>query len=236
MKIEKGLLWLCRFLLLSALAVMIFFSGITLALFLVRVLPFVSPFLSANVSSISSSQGAQFISAAFPVREANQAILNRVKLDPLLPFFVGVAILRKIKPVDNLFKRFVPPRNNVGTAAANQPNLNMEIPDISNVFESDGSLSGVIPGDNLRHFKGRYLNFSLSFLFVLLVIVFVFLTTWFITYFINSFNGQSKKLVSGTAQLSEELQALPAVLDEIYQKDVPIKKKTVSRSKKKIAS
>ena len=96
MESKKMFYWFSRIIILITLGTMIFLSGITMAIILVRVLPFVSPFLNANVSSISSAPGAQFVNAAFPVREANSALLQRMRVDPLMPVLIGVSILRKI--------------------------------------------------------------------------------------------------------------------------------------------
>jgi len=241
MKLEKVFYWSSRAVLLMVLSITIFLSGVTMAIVFLRIMPLVSPFLSANINQISGSRGAQFISAAFPVREVNQNFMQRMRIDPLIPFFVSVAILRKIKPVDNLLKRFWPGVNGQPASSqvpqagqVNLPSFDMEVPDISQVLEADGSLPGIVPGDTLNSVRGRYLNFGLSLLFLLLALCFMLLTSWFMKVLVSSFNSQSKNFVSSAAEFSGEIKSLPAVIDELTtdSSPAPVKKKTTAKSKK----
>lgn len=52
-------------------------------------------------------------------------------------------------------------------------------------------------------------------------------------YFINSFNRQSKSLVYGTVELSKEIKALPAVMDDMKKNSKSVKKKATSKTTKK---
>lgn len=235
---NKIFYWSSRFVLLVFLGTMIFLSGITMALVIVRVLPFVSPLLNANINAISRSQGAQFINAAYPIGQ-NIPALQRMRMDPLVPLFIGVSILRKIKPIDNLLKRLVPPRNsatnpnNTASGSIPSPNFQMQMPDASSVFDSDGSLTGVLSGDNLNSVKGRFMNLGLSFLFLLIVAICVLISSHMFKLLIKSFNTQSKNLVRSTVQISEELKALPAILEELDKDSPVVKKKAVTRRKTK---
>ena len=200
-----------------------------------RIMPFISPLLVSNRNAITASQGAQFVNAVYPVSTSNLPLWQRVKIDPLVPVMIGVSVLRRIRPIDNLLKRIIRPGNHAPVSSPNnipEPDFSIEIPDLSS---ANNALQGIAPGDThaLERVKGNFLNFGLSLLFLVLVLICMFITTTALRYLINSFNTQSKNLVHGTVELSEEIRSLPALMEDLEKNSKPVKKKTVSKRTKK---
>lgn len=235
MKTKDAIYWTARFAILGLLGTLILYSSIALAMIMVRTLPFVTQFLSSQSNVISSAQGAQFISTVYPVSSTPVPLGQRIRIDPVLPLAIGISILRKIKPVDNLIKRFVPGPDNNGANSSNQNTINsspfnLDIPDIPSTNQA---LNGIAPGDTgaLSKVKGEFLNLGLAILFVLLVLLCTYIATSVLKSFVNMFNERSKDLVYGTAQLSDEIKALPTVVKEIQNGEVSVKKKSSATKK-----
>lgn len=229
MTLNKALYWFLRLLLLLLLGSAIFLTGVTLAMLIVRVLP-LTAFLTSNANTISRAQGAQFINAAYGISSLSGPWWQKIKIDPLVPAFIGISILKKIKPIDNLLKRIIPEQNGNyrGRNANPSSNYSFEIPDT-------GRLQGIAPGDSraLEKVKGHFLNIGLAFLFLLLVLFCIFIISSLFKSFVSSFNTQSKKLVYGTVELSKEIKALPAVMDDLKKNNKSVKKKATSKTTKK---
>ena len=251
MEIKSVFYWTYRIILILFLGSMVFLTGITVAIIVVRILPFARP-LSANLSAVHSAPGAQFISAVYsPLASTAEAnLIKRLKMTPLLPIFVATSILaNSLKPVGHFFRK-VFPRNNSQPSSGSiiadtvimpdspnpgPPSIDMAIPSISDSLGAEGGLSGIAPGDTfaLERAKGKLLNLGFSFLFLLIVILCILMAASLFNYLIAAFNKQSKHALQGTIQLSEEIKALPSVIEEIREEIKPVVRKKTSTKKKK---
>lgn len=237
MKLTKAFYWTARFMLLALLAIVIFYSGVALALIVVRTLPFITPFLTSQASSIQSGQGASFINAVYPVSSSTiPSLQQRLRIHPAIPLAIAISLLRKIPLIEGLVRRFIPPSgvNNESVQNPGGVNFDLDIPSVSSASEAVNGIN-VRDARALEKVKGHFLNLGLAFLFLILVVFCLVVSVSIFKSLIVSFNERSKDLVYGTAQLSEELQALPAVLEEL-QKEAEAEGKKTSVTKKKTST
>lgn len=143
----------------------------------------------------------------------------------MLPAFIGTAIMRRVfKPLDNLIRRFLP--NNIENEYALG---DVELPSMDR-----GSINEL--GEAFMHsrkLRGEVAHGSLSLLFLLVLVICILLTSFTIQRTINAANNTSKEAINTGAQLSEEIKALPATLEEIYAKRKATRKKTSTKTVKK---
>ena len=230
MTLKNTFYWTARFLFLTLLAMIIFYSGTVLALIIVRTLPFVAPFLRSQESIISTAQGAQFINTVYPVSSQAVPLTQRLKIDPIMPLAIGISLIRKIKPIDGLIRRFTPGVNNRTYPNSENSMFDLDIPSVSSTSEA---LQGIAPGDSraLQQVKGQFLNLGLGLLFLLLLLFCIIVAVSIFKSLVVSFNNRSKQLVYDTAQLSDELRSLPSALQEIQKGKMTVKKKTSTKKK-----
>ena len=118
-KIQTAFYWTARLILLLFLTSIIIYAGIGLTIILIRVIPYLAPYMRTNSDAITNATGGQFISTFYPASAQSGNIIQRLRVDPLTPVAIGVSLLRKIKPLDNLLKKIIPPLNNTSNTNTN---------------------------------------------------------------------------------------------------------------------
>jgi len=233
MTTKNFLYWFSRFLLLALLATITLYSGVALAIIMIRTLPYLTPFVNSQASVINNGQGSHFVNAIF--QGASQAPWHqKIRVDPALPVFIAVALIRKIGPLNNLINRFIPNQNNSSSNSnQNNPNLyNLEAPDLPSAGQALNSMGGGNAAQR-QQATGHVLNFMLTFLLLLLAALCIVLVVSIFRYLVVSVNRGSKDLLYGTAQLSDELKSLPAAIKKMQTPKKSVSKRT-STAKKKV--